>query len=195
MSQFKIIADTSETLKELLKESFVSAGFKTVTISTDVPKKDNIKNKPAVNCYMYHIGFAPNYKERTQSLVSTQDRDGNIVEFYQDAPLYLFAHYVVSIWGNSPTEENLLMGLAIKTFLENPMVTREKLKGDSFYPDDILNVYPNLQADYNDVLSFWRSLNEEVRPVMYYYVKFRIESERRSAEIRRVTGKDLAIRK
>lgn len=195
MSQFKIIADTSETLKDLLKESFVSAGFKTVTISTDVPKKDNIKNKPAVNCYMYHIGFAPNYKERTQSLVSTQDRDGNIVEFYQDAPLYLFAHYVVSIWGNSPMEENLLMGLAIKTFLENPMVTREKLKGDSFYPDDILNVYPNLQADYNDVLSFWRSLNEEVRPVMYYYVKFRIESERRSAEIRRVTGKDLAIRK
>lgn len=194
MSQFRVIADISETLKDLLRDSFVNAGFKTVTINTDVPKKDNIKNKPAVNCYMYHIAFAPNYKERTQSLVTTQDREGNIIEFYQDAPVYLYAHYVISIWGNSPTEENLLMGLVIKTFLENPIMQNDKLKGDGFMPGDAIQIYPNLQADYNDVLSFWRSLNEEVRPAVYYFVKFRIESERRSANVKRVTGKDFAMR-
>ena len=194
MSQFQIISDVCESLKELLKESFMSAGFKTVTIATEVPKKDNIKNKPAVSCYMYHIAFAPTYKERTQSLVTTQDKAGTVVEYYQDAPLYLFSHFIISIWGNSPTEENLLMGLAIKTFLENPVLEKERLKGDSFYPTDKLNIYPNLQTDYNDVLSFWRSLNEEVRPAVYYYVKVRLESERRSAEIRRVTGKDFAYR-
>lgn len=194
MSQFQIISDACETMKELLKDSFVAAGFKTVTIATEVPKKDNIKNKPAVSCYMYHLAFAPTYKERTQSLVTTQDKTGNIVEYYQDAPLYIFAHFIISIWGNTPTEENLLMGLAVKTFLENPMVQGERLKGDSFYPNDVLNIYPNLQTDYNDVLSFWRSLNEEVRPAVYYYIKLRLESERRSAEIRRVIGKDIAVR-
>lgn len=193
MSQFRVIADVSESLKELLKDNFVRAGFKTVSINTEVPKKDNIKNKPAVSCYMYHVAFAPNYKERTQALVTTHDREGNIVEFYQDAPVYLYAHYLISIWGNSPTEENLLMGLVIKTFLENPIMQGEKLQGEGFVPGDAIQVYPNLQADYNDVLSFWRSLNEEVRPAIYYFVKFRIESERRSAQIVRVTGKDLAV--
>ena len=56
-----------------------------------------------------------------------------------------------------------------------------------------LNVYPNLQYDFNDVLSFWRSMNEELRPAVYYFVRFRIESDRKSPEIRRVTGRDLAV--
>jgi hypothetical protein len=126
--------------------------------------------------------------------VSSYDRHGNIVEYFLDAPLYMFAHFIVDVWGNSPNEENLLLGLAIKTILEHPVVEGELLKGESFYPDDKINIYPNLQADFNDVLSFWRSLNEEVRPSIYYYVRFRIESERKTSEVRRVTGRDFTVR-
>ena len=93
--QFEVIKDINETLKELLKASFKGSGFTTVTISTDRPKKDNIKNMPTVSCYMYHLGFHPGYKERTDSLVSSFDRDGNIVEYYQDAPVYMFAHFII----------------------------------------------------------------------------------------------------
>jgi hypothetical protein len=193
MSQFEVIKDIGETLKSLLEESFKAAGFTTVNISTDKPKKDNIKNLPTVNCYMYHVGFDQRYRERTQSLVSSYAKDGRVVEFYRDAPILMLAHYIISVWGNSPAEENLLTGLAVKTFLENPILTGEALRGESFFPDDKLNVYPNLQSDYNDVLSFWRSMNEELRPAVYYYVRFRIESDRRSPEVKRVTGKDLAV--
>ena len=51
MSQFEVIRDINKTLEELLKESFKAKGFTTVTISSDRPKKDNIKNMPTVNCY------------------------------------------------------------------------------------------------------------------------------------------------
>jgi len=195
MSQFEVIRDVGETLKTVLQDSFKQSSYTTVTVSSDRPKKDNIKNLPTVNCYLYHLQFSPTYKERMESLVSTTTREGRIVEFYQDAPLYMFAHYVVSVWGNSATEENLLMGLVLKTFLENPNITGEQLKGDSFYPDDTVNVYPNLAADFNDVLAFWRALNEDVRPSIYYHVKFRVESDRKSDEIRRVTGKEFAYRR
>ncbi|MCA9632007.1 MAG: DUF4255 domain-containing protein [Deltaproteobacteria bacterium] len=193
MSQFEVIKDIGETLKSLLEESFKAAGFTTVNISTDKPKKDNIKNLPTVNCYMYHLGFDQRYRERTQTLVSSYAKDGRVVEYYRDAPILMLAHYIISVWGNSPAEENLLTGLAVKTFLENPILTGEALRGESFFPDDKLNMYPNLQSDYNDVLSFWRSMNEELRPAVYYYVRFRIESDRRSPEVKRVTGKDLAV--
>lgn len=194
MSQFEVIKDVNETLKELLKESFKRTGFTTVTVSTDRPKKDNIKNMPTVNCYLYHLGFHQGYKERTDTLVSSYDKQGNIVEYYQDAPIYLLAHFIVSVWGNSPNEENLLLGLAIKTFGEHPVLDGESLKGDAWYPDDKINIYPNLQADFNDTMSFWRSLNEDLRPSVYYFVRFRIESDRRSAETRRVVERDLAVR-
>jgi hypothetical protein len=192
MSQFEVIRDIGDTLKGLLKESFKRHGFTTVGVNTDRPKKDNIKNLPTVNCYLYHVQFSPGYKERMESLVSTTDKEGRIVEFYQDPPIHLFANYIVSVWGNTATEESLLLGLAIKTFLEARTLTSDRLKGESFYPDDSLNIHPNLQSDFNDVLGFWRSLNEDVRPSVFYQVKFRVESDRRSAEIRRVTGKEFA---
>ncbi len=195
MSQFEVIRDIGKTLEELLECSFKERGFTTVNISGEKPKKDNIKNLPTVSCYLYHVAFAPNYQERNQTLVSTQDREGAIVEYYQDGPLYLHGHYIISVWGNSPAEENLLLGLAVKTFLENPVITGEQLMGDAFYHDDKLSVFPNLQSDYNDVLSFWRSMGEDVRPSIYYYVKFRLESERKSSEVRRVTGKEVAIQR
>jgi len=195
MSQFEVIRDVGESIKDVLETSFKTAGFTTVTVSSDKPKKDNVKNLPLLSCYMYHVGFAPGYKERTDHLVTTYGKDGRIVEYYQDAPAYMHAQYILSVFGNTSNEENLLLGLVVKTFLENPIFHGELLKGDSFFPDDKVNVYPNLQSDYNDALAFWRSLSEEVRPSLFYYAKLRIESERRSDELQRVTGRDLAVKR
>jgi len=150
MSQFEVVRDIGESLKELLKESFKAAGFTTVTVSNDRPKKDNIKSLPTVNLFLYHLAYAPGYKERTDSLVTTYDKDGRLVEYYQDAPVYLHAQFIVSVFGNTPNEENLLLGLIVKTFLENPILFGAQLKGDSFFPDDKVNVFPNLQADFNE---------------------------------------------
>ncbi len=193
MSQFEVIRDLGETMKELLKESFKTNGFTTVNVSTERPKKDNVKNLPMVSVYMYHLAFDQNYRERSESLVSTHDKQGNIVEFFRDAPVYMNAHFAISIWGNSPAEENLLLGLVVKTLLENTIITGTDLKGEAFYPDDKVNIYPNIQADHNDMMSFWRALNEDIRPTLFYYIKFRVESDRRSNEVRRVIGKDIAV--
>jgi len=193
MSQFEVIRDLGVTMKELLKESFKTNGFTTVNVSTERPKKDNVKNLPMVSVYMYHLAFDQNYRERSESLVSTHDKQGNIVEFFRDAPVYLNGHFAISIWGNSPEEENLLLGLVVKTLLENTIITGVDLKGEAFYPDDKVNIYPNIQADHNDMMSFWRALNEDIRPTLFYYIKFRVESDRRSTEVRRVIGKEIAV--
>ncbi len=195
MSQFEIIKDITGTMKTLLEQEFKKAGFTTVTLSIDRPKKENIKSFPTVSCYLYHVSFHPGYyKERMDTLVTTYAKDGSLVEYYQDAPAYLFAHYIISVFGNSANEENLLLGLVIKVLLEHAIMQGEELKGPAFYPDDQINIYPNLSSDYNDILAFWRSLSEEVRPSLQYMVKFRIESERRSKELKRVIGRELAVR-
>jgi hypothetical protein len=195
MSQFEVLKDLTESVKELLKSSLRDAGFTTVSVSTERPKKDNIKTLPMVSCYMYHVSFAPDYKERTDHLVTTYAKDGTLVEYYQDAPAYLYAQFIVSVFGNTQAEESLLLGFVVKTFLEHPILQGDLLKGNAFFPDDKVNLYPNIQADFNDALAFWRSLNEEVRPSLFYYARVRIESERRSEELKRVIGRDLAVKR
>jgi len=195
MSQFEVIKDITVTLRELLEQEFKKVGFTTVNVSIDRPKKENIKSFPTVSCYLYHLAFhAGYYKERTDTLVTTHTRDGKVMEYYQDAPAYLFANYIISVFGNNSNEENLLLGLTIKVLLEHAIIKGDDLKSPGFAPDDQINIYPNLATDYNDILAFWRSLNEEVRPSLQYMVKFRIESERKSKELIRVTGKKLAVK-
>lgn len=186
MRQYKVVAGLTETLGHLLKTACKDAGFARVDISHEVPKSENIKSKPCISCYQYHLSFAPHYPERNQTLVTENDEQGKVVTYYKDAPLYLFAHYMVCVFGNSAKEEGLLMGLAMKTFLEHPLLTGAELKGEGFYPDDQIILYPHLQTEYEDVMSFWRSMNEEVRPVAMYQTKFRIESDRVSVPIRPV---------
>ena len=195
MSQFEVVRDITATMQKLLEREFKAAGFTTVTVSIDRPKKENIKSFPTLSCYLYHLSFHPGYyKERMDTLVTTYTKDGKIVEYYQDAPAYLFAHYIISVFGNSANEENLLLGLAVKVLLEHAIMKEDELSGPGFYPDDQINIYPNLASDYNDILAFWRSLSEEVRPSLQYMVKFRIESERKSKELKRVLGRELAVK-
>ena len=193
MSQFEILHDVGETLRQVLKDALTAAGFGAVHVSTDRPKKDAITALPTVNLYLYHIAFAENYRERNESLVTTYDKDGRIVEFYQDAPATLDAHYAISAWGNAPAEETLLLGLVVKTLLEHPMLAGDALRGDAFHRDDKINVLPNLKADPNDLMAFWRALNEELRPTLFYLARFQIASERRSAAIQRVVKKTIHV--
>jgi hypothetical protein len=178
----------------LLTEACKDAGFRRVEINHEVPKRENIKAKPTISCYLYHLSYAPDYRERNQNLVTTHDDQGHIVSYYRDSPLYLMAHYMVAVFGHNAKEEALLMGLAMKTFLEYPLLTGKQLKGDAFYPDDRLNVYPNPGIQYEDVLSFWRAMNEEARPSVHYQIKFRLESQRISGPARKVETPELKLK-
>jgi hypothetical protein len=181
MRQYSVINGITDTLTSLLADALKREGFRRVNLSAEIPKGENIKAKPSVFCYMHHIGFAnQQYRERNQSLVTTHDDAGNVISYYQDAPLYLFANYLLTVFGTTSREENLLLGLTMKTFLEHPVLTGEMLKGNCFVEDDRLNIAVKHQTEYEEVLSFWRSINEEVRPTVMYHVRFRLESERTS---------------
>jgi hypothetical protein len=44
-------------------------------------------------------------------------------------------------------------------------------------------------------MSFWRAMNEDLRPSLFYFVRFRVESDRRSSEVRRVIGREIAVQR
>lgn len=193
MSQFEVIKDIGETLRHLLSDALEIEGFRSVTVTNDKPKKENIKKLPGINLYLYHLGFAANYRERSETVMTTRSADGRMVDYYQDAPAYLMARYAVSTHGNSPAEEAILAGFCIKTLLENPVISGTQLKGKSFSLSDKIAIHPELDTNFNDTATLWRSLDEEIRPLLFYFVKFRIESQRRSKDVARVVERRVVM--
>ena len=193
MNQYEVIRDVGDSLKELLKKSFEEAGFKSVYFYADIPTTEKIKKLPAVSLYMYNINSDERYREREEILVSETDGDGSVVEYYLDAPLPLHLHYALSSFAETPPEEHILLGFAMKVLLEQPRIEADLLKGHSWKEGDNFAVMLRHDTTFDEINALWRGIGEHIRPTAFYWVPVVLDSERRSSYIKKVEKKDLGF--
>src|SRR5215475_5153794 len=168
--QHHIIKDTSETLSKLLQDEFKRSGYKRVHIVEEAPKPDAIEGKlPAVSVYLYQLSIDPEGYDGTphSELVEVAQDDGTIKEFYRRRRLWVRLDYLLSAWAQTPEDEQLLLGLIIRTIMENPRLDRTQLKGES-WPEDNFSIYwlMSSRLDEGTLARFWGSLNQPVRPAV-----------------------------
>lgn len=193
MSQYEVIRDVEETIKELLKRMFEDAGFKSVHFYSDIPTTEKIKKLPAVSFYLYNIASDERYREREQYLVSEAGPDGVVREFYRDAPLPLHLHFSLSTFAETPQEEHILLGFAMKILLEHPTVTGALLKGNSWLEGDRFSVMLRHDTSFDEVNALWRGIGEHIRPTAFYWVPVALRSERVHGEIEPVESRDISM--
>jgi len=196
--QHHIIKETSDSLSRLLQDEFKAAGYKRVHIVDEAPKPDAIEGKlPAVSLYLYQVSLdsegvdGHHYRE----LVTQEGEDGQIEEFYRRRRLWIRLDYLISTWAQTPEDEQLLIGLAIRAIMENPAIPRSKLRGASFEDDFELGVLMSTRLDEGTLARFWGSLSQPVRPAIQAWtavpiVPTRLEPFRRVEE-RRLAYRDL----
>ena len=92
--------------------------------------------------YLYQLSIDPEGYDSTphSELVEVPQDDGTIKEFFRRRRLWVRLDYLMSAWAQTPEDEQLLLGLMIRTIMENPELPREKLKGQSFEDDFRLNI-------------------------------------------------------
>ena len=193
MNQYEVIRDVEETLKELLKKRFEDAGFKSVHFYTDIPATEKIKKLPGVSLYLYNLNSDERYREREESLVSETDAQGNIVEYYQDAPLPLHLHFSLSSFAETPQEEHILLGYAMKVFLEQPRLDGALMKGNSWREGDNFALMLRHDTTFDEVNALWRGIGEHIRPTAFYWVPIFLESERKSSYIKKVDRREIGL--
>lgn len=193
MNQYEVIRDIEESLKELLKSCFEAVGFKSVHFYTDIPTTEKIKKLPAVSLYMYNINSDERYRERESILVSETDGDGRTVEYYVDAPLPLHIHFALSSFAETPQEEHILLGFAMKVLLEYPTMDGEQLKGNSWKEGDNFAVMLRHDTTFDEVNALWRGIGEHIRPTAFYWVPFNLESERKTGYIKKVDSRNIGF--
>jgi hypothetical protein len=192
--QHHIIKETGETIGQLLQAIFKENGYKRVHLVVAAPKQEAIEGKlPAVCVYLYNIsldeeGISSN---RTGEYIETViGADGQPHEVARPMPLWVRLDYLVSTWAQTPEEEQLLMGGAIKGLLENPTVQGEGLKGESFHQDSYIPVSMSQKLDEGVLSRFWASLNQPLKPAIQVWTTVPIFPSGQ-VEIRRVQEKDV----
>lgn len=167
--QHHIIKETSETLSRLLQDEFKRNGYKRVHIVEQAPKPDQIEGKlPAVSVYLYQLSIDPDGFDANayNEIVEVPQEDGTIKEYTRRRRLWLRLDYLFSAWAQTPEDEQLLLGLIIRTVMENPLISGEQLRGASFEPDYRLPLNLAARLDEGTLARFWGSLNQPVRPAV-----------------------------
>jgi len=192
--QHHIIKETGETIGQLLQTVFKENGYKRVHLIVAAPKAEAIEGKlPAVCVYLYNISLDDESlaANRTGQYIETViGADGVPREVAKDLPMYVRLDYLISTWAQTPEEEQLLMGGAIKGLMEHPVVRGEQLKGESFNKEEYLAVTLSQKLDEGVLSRFWASLNQPMKPAIQCWTSVPIYPSG-EVEVRRVQEKDV----
>lgn len=196
MGQFEIIKDTGASLSKLLENNLKESGYKDVELYTTIPIEENIKKLPALSLFLSAVCVDTIIRERTQHLVSTSSDEGDVQEFYMDAPMLMKLYYIVSSWGKTPQEEHVLLALAMKVLYEHPTMGGDLLQGYSFRQRETitLRAVEENQFGYEENMSFWRSMGEKPRPAVQYCVWAYLDSDKKSDPLNRTMYRNLTMR-
>ena len=168
--QHHIIKETSETIGQLLQGTFRESGYKRVHLVVAAPKQEAIEGKlPAVSVYLYNITLDEEgiSNSRSDGWISQEVQpDGSVKEVRREQPLWLRLDYLISTWAQTPEEEQLLMGVAIKGILEHPTLLGVELKGESLASVEYIPLLLSQKLDEGVLSRFWASLNQPLKPAI-----------------------------
>lgn len=169
-SQHQIIKETTDTFVHYLKETYKDHGYKRIHVIVEAPRPDAIEGKlPAICVYLYQI--APDYEavglgSDFAEVKRIRTPEGKIIEVRQKAPTYVRLDYLISTWAQTPEDEQLLLGLAIKALNDTHVLEGDKLKGSTFPTGYELPVSLAGRLDEGTLARFWGSLNQPIRPAI-----------------------------
>jgi hypothetical protein len=196
--QHHIIKETSDSLSRLFQDEFKRNGYKRVHIIDEAPKPDAVEGKlPAVSLYLYQISLDPFSEDgnMVEEVVEIAQQDGSSKEFMRRRRMWIRLDYLISAWAQTPEDEQLLIGLIIRTMIDNENVTGDQLRGQSFlFEEDFsLPLQLSTRLDEGTLSRFWGSLNQPVRPAIQAWTIVPILPEKMS-EFTRVQQRSLEYR-
>lgn len=192
--QHHVIRDAGRSIGGFLQTYLRENGYKRLEIISAAPKSDAVEGKlPALGLYLHNVMLDEDSlgSNRTAQYIETvTGSDGNAREIARDMPLWVRLDYLVSAWAQTPDEEQLLIGCAIKGMLENPVLRGEALKGESFKSEEYLPITLSQKLDEGVLSRFWASLNQPMKPAIQCWTTVPIYPGG-GVEVRRVQEKDV----
>ena len=191
MSDFFAVAGVTSVLKSMLSNALVSSGINSAfptaaTVSAFSPDliPTGGSEVPQLNLFMYYASFNPSY--RNDSLPSRDSRGARVT----NPPLGLNLHYLVSAYGKTELDPEILLAWAMQMFHENPILSRQAIQSvmtamslDPGASSEMLAVAKTTLADQvelikivpeslsnEEISKLWMAFNTHYRPTTSYQV-------------------------
>lgn len=193
MGQHRIFRQTSESLATALEDGVKDIVGRSIQVVTGPPLREKFTRMPALGVYLYRVWVRPRRREDLPTLVVKIDASGVITEFYQDPPLRVGLDYLITAWADEDAEQQELLGAAMRTLLGHPSLEGELLEGDAFDVEERIPVRPVEDLSVEFLMSLWRGFGEHLRPAVGYSCRLKLDSPRRSGELRRVESRRMDI--
>ncbi len=153
-----------------MQSIFAEAGYRRVHIIVAAPNKEAVEGKlPAVGVYLYNITLDEEGLGNNRGATFIDkiiDKNGKVQEVEKPMPLWVRLDYLISTWAQTPEEEALLMGVALKGLIENPTIQGEQLKGGTFEEGDYLPIQLSQKLDEGALSHFWSSISQPMKPTV-----------------------------
>lgn len=190
MSDYSVIADVGQTLKELLWENIkvdnkihpdIIASEGEITLS--LPGETQGTSTTKLSLYLYRITENPFLKNQ-----EIQNNDPGKIKY---TPLGIDLFYLLTAECGNCKMDHTLLGKVIQVFHDNPVVRGSILKGDSLGGSSEqlrLLFYP---LPFEEILQLWQSFSEKSfkLSICYQVTPIKIDSTR-EIEAKRVAQKE-----
>ncbi len=193
MAQHRIFRQTSESIATLLEDGAREILGRSILVVTGPPLREKFTRTPALGVYLYRVWARPRRREDLETFVTQIHEDGTISEFYQDPAMRVSLDYLITAWADEDAEQQELLGAAMRILLETPILEGDALEGDAFDPEERVPLRPVEDMSAEFLMSMWRGFGEHLRPAIGYTCRLKLESPRRSQDLRRVDAKDIRV--
>ncbi len=164
-----------------------------IQVVTGPPLREKFTRLPALGVYLYRVAFRTRRREEVPTLVCTTKPGEPVREYFQDPAVLVNLDYLISSWADEDAEQQELLGAAMRALLDHPVLEGDALDGDAFDPEERIPLRPVEDLSVEFLMSMWRGFGEHLRPAVGYTARLRLESPRRSSDLRPVDDHSLEI--
>jgi len=192
-AQHRIFRQTSEAVATALEDGVREIVGRGIQVVTGPPLREKFTRLPALGVYLYRVAVRTRRREELPTLVCTTRPGEPVREYYQDPPVLVNLDYLISSWADEDAEQQELLGAAMRALLNYPILEGDHLDGDAFDPEERIPLRPVEELSVEFLMSMWRGFGEHLRPAVGYTARLRLESPRRTPDLRQVDERSLEV--
>lgn len=189
-----MLDDLDSTLKQLLTYELPDlqrSTETTVSINFDMPVEGAIKQRPAINLFLYDI--RENLELRNSEWTVQRRQNGTAVK--QRPPVRIDCSYMITVWVNSddPQQEHHILGEVMKLLLRHRTLPEAVLQG-SLKGQEPLPIGVGLRSSYLQSLGeFWQAIGSKPKAALNYTVTIAVPVDEPEIETPLVLEKHLGL--
>jgi hypothetical protein len=185
-----MLDDLDSTLEQLLTRELPELQRSTqtnVAISFDIPVEGSIKQKPAINLFLYDVR---ENMELRNSVWGVERRE-NGAALKKRPPARVDCSYLITAWANSddPQQEHHILGEVMKLLLRYRTLPEAILQG-SLKGQEPLPIAVGLRSSYLQSLGeFWQAIGGKPKAILNYTVTISVPIDEETEEFPLVLDK------